>query len=380
MTMAQLTFLNTAWFDHGALASLREALQRQGITRPLVCTDKGIVAAGILDVVRGQIGNEVQPTIYDGTPENPTEEAVLEAAKLYKENGCDGIVSVGGGSAMDLGKGVALMVSHEGDLVDYAAHTGGTAKIGACAPQIAIPTTAGTGSEVSSGAVISMIDGRKLVFSSPQMRAREAICDPDLTLGLPARLTAATGMDAMTHCIEAVLSARINPPAEAVGLDGLARGIGEGWLFRAVDDGQDKDARWNMMLASTEGAMAFSKGLGAVHALSHAAGRIRELKLHHGTLNAVILPSVLRYNADHVGDKFARLRQAMKLPAGADLPDAIQEINRRIGLPANLREMGVTPDRIPGMVEQAMQDVCTLTNPRVPTADEYARLYEEAMG
>lgn len=243
----------------------------------------------------GALGDDIHATVYDDTPENPTEEAVLAALTLYREARRDGVVCIGGGSPMDLGKGVALLVDHHGPLAQYAMTAGGGEKIGPVPPLVAVPTTAGTDSEVSVGSVIITADGRKLTIVSEHLIPKVAICDPELTLGLPARLTAATGMDAMTHCIESVLSPLVNPPAEAVGLDGLRRGIHEGSLERAVADGSDRDARWNMMVASTEVAMAFIKGLGAVRSMSHACGRVKELRLHHKPLNAVILPTVLRF-------------------------------------------------------------------------------------
>ena len=199
------------------------------------------------------------------------------------------------------------MANHEGNVVDYSVNEGGTGKIKETVPTIAIPTTSGTGSEVSLGAVIIMNDGRKLILASDHLVPNGAICDPELTLGLPPVLTAGAGMDALTHCIEAVLSPLDDPPAEAIGLDGVERIIRKESLVRACEDGQDKDARWNMMMASTEGAMAFSKGLGAVHSMSHAVGADQELRLHHGTLNGVILPTILIFNKDYVGDKYASL-------------------------------------------------------------------------
>jgi len=377
--MATLTYCTTTQFDYGALSQLGDILRMHGITRPLLCTDKGLIAADIIDKVRGVIPNDVQVTIFDDTPENPTEVAVKQAARLYKESGCDGLIAVGGGSSMDLAKAVSLAVTHEGDLLQYTAGLGGVAKIQDTAPLVAIPTTAGTGSEVSSGSVVIMENGEKLIFASKNLIPRTAICDPELTLGLPARLTAATGMDAVAHCIEAVLSPQVNPPAEAVGLDGLRRAVGEKHLERAVKDGQDRDARWNMMMASTEGAIAFTKGLGGVHSMSHACGADQTLRLHHGTLNAVVLPAILRFNADHVGDKFSRLREAMGLAAGADLADAISELNARIGIPKNLGEMGVTGAMIPHLAEHAAKDVCTFTNPRPAGVEEYSKLFEEAI-
>lgn len=377
--MANLTFCTTTVLDHGAISQLAAALQANGIKRPLICTDKGIVAAGILDKVRGAIPNDIQPTIYDGTPANPTENAVLEAAEIYKAEGCDGVISVGGGSSIDLGKAVALNVTHEGDLLGYTAGMGGVAKIGAVAPLIAVPTTSGTGSEVSSGSVVIMNNGEKLILASKNLVPRMAICDPQLTIGLPPMLTAATGMDAMAHCIEAVCSPQANPPADAVGLDGIRRGLGQGFLEAAVADGKNEEARWNMMLASTEGAMAFTKGLGAVHSMSHACGSVKELGLHHGTLNAVVMPTVLRYNHDRIGEALPRIREAMGLKATADVAEEIEALNQRLGLPKNLKEMGVTEDRIDYLADHAARDVCTFTNPKPAGAAEYADMFRNAM-
>lgn len=378
--MAIITFFNQCHIEHGAIDMLAETLATLGIRRPLICTDKGLVDLGIADQIRGRIPNDVQVTLYDGTPENPTETAVKDAVALYRENDCDGIIALGGGSSMDLSKGVALLATHPDPLVDYNVMTGGMAKIGACAPMIAIPTTSGTGSEVSRGAVIITEDGRKLIFSSPNMLAKVALCDPELTVGLPPRLTAATGMDAVTHLMEAVMSPTENPAAEAIGIDGLWRAVGQGHLESVVANGEDREGRKQMMIAAAEGALAFTKGLGAVHAMSHAAGRIRELNLHHGTLNAVCLPACLRYNQPVLGDKEDRMRKAMGLPDGAPLDKAIEELNARIGLPASLREMGITDEMVPGMIEHALDDPTRATNARPVDEAGFAELYRDAMG
>ena len=377
--MATLTFMNQTIFDHGASQQLSQVLSAHGMSRPLLCTDKGLVGLGMVAELAGHVGNEVALTVFDGTPENPTQAAVEEAVAMYHEAGCDGVVAFGGGSSMDLAKAVALAVTHEGDLIDYTAGLGGVEKIGEVAPLVAIPTTSGTGSEVSSGSVIIMENGEKLILISRNLVPRTAICDPSLTLGLPAHLTAATGMDAMTHCVEALLSPEINPPADAVACDGIARGIKEGHLLQAVKDGSNEDARWHMMMAATEGAMAFSKGLGAVHSMSHACGADQELRLHHGTLNAVILPTILDYNRDYVGDKYARLNDAMGVGPHADPAEEIRKLNAALGLPANLAEMGVTEAMIPALAEHAAKDVCTFTNPRGATAADYEALYQIAL-
>jgi len=377
--MATLTFMTHTIFDHGASAQLGQVLAQHGIRRPLLCTDRGLVSLGMVDDLAAGLGNDAALSIFDGTPENPTQMAVEEAVAKYREADCDGVVALGGGSSMDLAKAVALAVTHEGDLIEFTAGLGGAAKIGQVAPLIAIPTTSGTGSEVSSGAVIIMNNGEKLILASRELVPRTAICDPSLTLGLPPHLTAATGMDAMTHCVEALLSPQVNPPAEAVACDGIERGIREGNLLKAVQDGSDGDARWHMMMAATEGAMAFSKGLGSVHSMSHACGADQSLRLHHGTLNAVILPTILDFNRDHVGDKYARLNAAMGISADNDPADFIRNLNAELGLPANLSEMGVQTDAIPALAAHAAKDVCTFTNPRPCSAAEYEELFEKAL-
>lgn len=377
--MATLTFLTHTIFDHGASQQLAQVLGQHGIQRPLLCTDPGLVELGMVNELLAALGNEFAATVYDGTPANPTQAAVEAAAERYRQAECDGVVAFGGGSSMDLAKAVALTVTHEGELIDFTAGLGGMAKIGPVAPLVAIPTTSGTGSEVSSGAVIIMDNGEKLILASRHLIPRTAICDPELTLGLPPLLTAATGMDAMTHCIEALLSPQVNPPAEAVACDGIERGIRDGHLLAAVRDGSDRDARWHMMMAATEGAMAFSKGLGAVHAMSHACGADQALRLHHGTLNAVLLPTILDFNRDYVGDKYLRLNAALGQKNDANPAEFIRSLNADLGLPKNLTEMGVAGDSIPALAEHAAKDVCNFTNPRPCSSAEYRQLFEKAL-
>ncbi|MEO0882745.1 MAG: iron-containing alcohol dehydrogenase [Pseudomonadota bacterium] len=377
--MPVMNYLNSCVFDHGAIAQLPKQMKSLGLSRPFIVTDQGIKSAGLLDKVLGAMDTD-PAGIFAETVPNPTEAQTNEAAALYKECGADGVIAIGGGSSMDHAKGVALLASHDGPLERYAAYTGGAKHIGKLPPLIAIPTTAGTGSEVSVGAIICMENGRKETFVSPNLIPPVAICDPDLTLGLPAHLTAATGMDAVTHCIEAVLTPAINPPAEGIGYEGASRALGDGWLKRAVADGSDPEARWNMMMASYEGALAFVKGLGGVHALSHAAGRLHEKKLHHGTLNAVFLPHLLREHDGAATTKYDRLRQVLRLSSDADLGDAIAELNSEIGIPENLSQMGLSMDDGPGIVEFAMADLAHNGNPKPLDQGDYERIYETALG
>ncbi|MBI1394860.1 MAG: iron-containing alcohol dehydrogenase [Betaproteobacteria bacterium] len=375
--MATISYLTTTQFDFGAIGLLAGECTRLGIARPLIVTDAGIVASGLLDRLRDALPAGMSARVFDGTPPNPTERAVLAALERYREAGADGVIAIGGGSSIDLGKAVALMATHPGPLVQYAAVEGGAGRItAAVAPLVAIPTTAGTGSEVGRGSVIVLEDGRKLGFLSPHLLPKVAICDPELTIGLPPILTAATGMDAVAHCIETFLSPLVNPPAEAIALDGLAKAATH--IERATKDGSDREARWNMMMAAMEGALAFQKGLGAVHALSHPLGALHDLKLHHGTLNAVLLPGVIRFNAPAVGDKVARLGATMGLPAGVDVAQAIADLNARLGLPPGLRSMGVPREALAGIARAAPRDHCHATNPRKATEAQYLALLEEA--
>jgi len=339
----------------------------------MLVTDRGIVAAGLVDQICRKLPKKSLAAVFDQTPSNPTEESVTAGVALYKAHTCDGIIALGGGSSLDLAKIIALMATHPGPLASYSVPENGSAHItDKAAPVVAIPTTAGTGSEVGRAALIAMIDGRKIGFISTHLIPKRAICDPDLTVGLPPYLAAATGMDALAHCIETFLSPAINPPADAIALDGLARAL----LFieKATADGNDREARWQMMMASLEGGLAFQKGLGAVHALSHPLGGLRAPILHHGTLNAVFLPAVLRFNAESAAQKFETLRAAMD----GDPAQIITELNQRLGLPASLGDMDVPDAIFPEIAEAAAKDHCTATNPRPATAADYRVLLEES--
>lgn len=374
--MAQMNYLTACTFDFGALAQLPKVLKGLGVSRPFLVSDPGLKANGLVDRAIAALG--APPAgVFTDTPANPTEAAATKAAAAYRAADADGIIALGGGSSMDLAKAVGLMVTHEAPYDRYGGTQRGARFVNAIPPLVAVPTTAGTGSEVSVGFVLILDNGRKETFVSPHFVPKAAICDPELTLGLPAQLTAATGMDAMTHCIEAVLSVVVHPPAEAIGLDGAERAWK--WLPIAVADGANRDARWQMMMASFQGALAFVKGLGVVHSLSHALGRVQELKLHHGTLNAVILPHSLAMIAGHADEKFARIRRALDLPENADLAAEITAFNKRIGLPASLSEMGVTADRWPGAREYALSDIATAANAIPFDAEKFDELFKRAL-
>ena len=382
--MARIVYLTQIEIDHGAVRCLPEECQRAGIHKPLIVTDLGVRAAGVLDQALAALG-ALAHAVFVQTPSNPTEAAVRAAVELYKANGCDGLIAVGGGSSIDLAKGVAILATHPGDLKTYATIEGGSAKItDAVAPLIAVPTTAGTGSEVARGAIIILDDGRKLGFHSWFLMPKAAILDPELTLTLPPGLTAATGMDAIAHCLETFMAPAVNPPADGIALDGLARGWAH--IERATQDGQDREARWNMMSASMQGALAFQKGLGCVHSLSHSLGGVNP-RLHHGTLNAMFLPAVVLFNAPaesmQQAHRLQRMAQAIGLPgcdaAGHALADAIRALNARLGLPSGLAAMGVTPDLFEQVIDGAMADHCHKTGPRLATRDDYRAMLLTSM-
>ena len=378
--MAFIYYVTHIQFEFGAVKLLKQECARVGITRPLIVTDAGVKAAGILQKALDQLpGMEV--TVFDQTPSNPTEAAVRAAAALYKASNCDGLIAVGGGSAIDCAKGVAIAATHDGPLTTYATIEGGSLKItDRAAPLIAVPTTSGTGSEVARGAILIVDDHRKLGFHSWHIVPKAAICDPELTLGLPAQLTAATGMDAIAHCMETFMSAAFNPPADGIALDGLERG----WAYieRATRDGGDREARFNLMSASMQGAMAFQKGLGCVHSLSHSLGGV-DPRLHHGTLNAMFLPAVVQFNASSESiqkeKRLERMARAMGLASGGDVADALRDMNARLQLPTGLAALGVVSTSFEKIIKGALADHCHTTNPRLATVEDYTTLLEKSM-
>lgn len=378
--MAHIQYITQIQLDFGVLKTLAAECAKAHIQRPLIVSDPGIRAAGLLQQALDVL-QDLPVAVFDQTPSNPTEAAVRAAVAMYRDQGCDGLIAVGGGSAIDCAKGVAIAVHHPGPLKTYATIEGGAARItDQVPPLIAVPTTAGTGSEVARGAIVIVDDGRKLGFHSWHLVPKVALLDPELTLGLPPMLTAATGMDAIAHCMETFMAAPFNPPADGIALDGLARGWAH--IERASRNGQDREARLNMMSASMQGAMAFQKGLGCVHSLSHSLGGINP-RLHHGTLNAVFLPAVVRFNAEAESvqrhDRLNRMAHAMGLRSGGDVPEAILDMNARLGLPKGLRAMGVDESVFDRVITGALADHCHQTNPRIASAGDYREMLNSAV-
>lgn len=372
LTRPHFSYLTDIYFDFGIVTLLPELLQSHKISRPLVITDKGLVNLGIIE--RLGIGN---PAVFDAVETNPTEACALEALHAYRESNSDGIVAVGGGSPLDLAKCVALLIHHVPPLEQYSILRGGSSRItGKMPPFIAVPTTSGSGSEVGRAALLTVSGGRKLGFLSKYLLPAAAICDPELTIDMPSLLTAGTGMDAISHCVETFCSNRYNPVADAIALDGLARGYRN--ILRATNNGGDKEARSAMMMCSLEGGLAFQKGLGAVHSLSHPLGALTEKRLHHGTLNAIFLPVVLRHNFDYCKDKMEDIARKLEIADALSLPDRFAQLNHELGLPGGLRELGLIQGELEPLAQHAKEDHCTPTNPRPVDVEDFRRLYLEA--
>jgi len=372
--MTILRFNTPVRFGYGERAELPAELRAQRISRPLFVTDKGVVAAGVFAMALDALGAIAQPVVFDATPPNPTEEAAEAGLALFQAQGCDGIVGIGGGATLDLAKAIAVLCGDPAPLWEYCNRHARPRPIVNPPPLILLPTTAGSGSEVGRSAVVIFRNGIKAGIGCPAV-VKVAICDPQLTLSLPRYMTAATGMDALSHCVETYCSPAVNPPADAIAIDGLKRLYAH--IERAADEGQDRDARWNMMMGAVEGAICFQKGMGAVHSLSHALGALGH---HHGTLNAIMLPHVLAYNAAALAPKLGVMREAMGLPADADLAASFADLNRRLGLPPGLRALGIEASIFPAIAEAALADNAHKTNPRALRREDYMVLLKAAHG
>ena len=372
--MIPLLKLPKVQFGFGVIETLPAELGELGIARPLYITDQGLIECGVFLTVRQTMPAEAKSTVFDETPENPTVQGVERAISAYRVGECDGIVAVGGGSVIDTAKAVSLLVRHPGLLAHYHDHPEEITP--ATAPLVAVPTTAGTGSEASRGAGIHPdATSRSAGVSSQYLVPKVAICDPNLTLSLPPELTAATGLDALSHCVEGFLSKSVNPPLDAIALDGIQRVFA--YLERAVANGNDREARWQMMMAALEGGMSISKGLGPAHALGNTFG---DRGFRHGMLVTMALPSVLRFIEKHVTDKMDRLAEVMKLPSKKAVPDGIKAFNARLGLPTSLRDIGYPDGDRDEMAEDAAKSFFNAWSPHPPTQAEYKALIREIMG
>jgi 4-hydroxybutyrate dehydrogenase len=379
------SFPNRIIFGAGGIGQLAQSVRGLGISRPLVVTDPGVVTCGLLERVTDALrAAGVEWAVFDRVEGNPTEASVYPGVEIYRTQHCDGIVALGGGSAIDAAKAIRLKATHALPLEDYDdLKNGGDLITSNLPPMIAIPTTGGTGSEVGRSTVITLkATGRKTVIFSPHLIPNLAIADPELTFGLPPHLTAATGMDAMTHNLEAYLALGYHPMCDAIGLRGVV--MVHRNLPLAVRDGKNLEARTGMMAAAIMGAVAFQKGLGTVHSLAHPLSTVAGM--HHGLTNAILLPHVMRFNLPVVRERLADLAAAMGADTRSMTMDsaaqaaiaAIEKFTADIGIPPRLRDAGVREEMIPVMVPLAMEDGCRLLNPRPTSREDMEMLYRNA--
>jgi 4-hydroxybutyrate dehydrogenase len=369
-TIAVMSWPTRVVLGAGALARLGEEVRRLGMRRPLVVTDRGVVKAGIAEKIHTRLSEAgLAFARFEDVQPNPTDRDATAGLAAFREGSCDGLVAVGGGSSIDVAKLVQLLTTHEPPLSRYDDATGGDRYVkDDMPPLVAIPTTAGTGSEVGRSGVATLPDtGRKTVIFSPFLLPRCALCDPELTAGLPPSLTAWTGMDAFTHGLEAYVAAGFHPLADAVAIDAIRRAARA--LPLAVKDGSSLAARTDMMIAAMEGAMAFQKGLGASHALAHALGPVSGV--HHGLANAIVLPAVVEWNRSACVARLAHVAVAMgEAPGGSDealasrAVERVRALAREVGIPARLRDAGVREADLPVLARKAFEDASHRTNPR----------------
>ncbi|MBN1343759.1 MAG: iron-containing alcohol dehydrogenase [Phycisphaerae bacterium] len=390
-TVTTFSFPTTIDFGIGAVDRIGQRMTELGALRPLLVTDAGLAKTEAFARVRQALdAARVQFVVFTGVEPNPTDENVEAGATAFKYDGCDIIIAVGGGSAIDVGKAIRLRSTHGKPLLHYDDADDGASRIRSeMPPMIAVPTTAGTGSEVGRSAVITVGEvNRKVVIFSPHLIPSVAICDPELTIGLPPHLTAATGMDALSHNLEAVAAVGYHPMCEAIAVQGIAL-VAEN-LRLAVEDGRNRQARHNMMMASMMGAIAFQKGLGAAHSLAHPLST--ELSMHHGLANAIVLPRVVQFNRSAARGAYIRAAHYFGIgrpkktepegKGGDDVIDAfiasLEQLSADIGLPTSLSAAGVSRDALPALADKAYQDACHQLNPRKCTRDDLLGLYEAA--
>ena len=372
--MPELLAYPRVLFDFGAVRSIGGELAGLGVRRPLLLSDAGLVACGVVKRVLDALPAGIEATAFDGIPPNPTVAGVEAAAEAYREHGCDGVLAVGGGSVMDSGKAVRVAVTHEGPILDYLRDPGRiTADV---APLVTVPTTAGTGAELTMGGGIHPdATTRALGLRSAHIKPDLAICDPELALTLPPSLTAATGMDAFGHCLEAYLAKKDDPPGAAIALDGIRRVVRH--VERAYADGTDREARWHMQMAALQGGMAIYRGLGPVHALANTFG---DADLHHGMLVTVSAPAVVRFYEGRLDSELADVAAAMGQRGKPDVARGIEELNARLGLPGSLKEMGYDKSDLDDMSADAAASHFNLAARAVPTREEYRQIIVDVLG
>jgi alcohol dehydrogenase class IV len=377
MTISSFAFPTAIRFGPGARKEVREHLGKKGLQRPLIVTDRALAALPVLAEFKSHLGG-LEVAAFAGVFGNPTATQVMAGADAFRAHRADCVIGFGGGAALDVAKVVGLAATHQGDIIEYAWDHPQVRAIDGTLPYfVAMPTTAGTGSEVGRSAVISedATHLKRIVFNAKIM-AKIVFADPELTLGLPADVTAATGMDALTHNIESYLSPSYHPLCDGIALEGTR--IAAAALRTAVHQPSNLQARSDMMMASMMGAIAFQKDLGAVHSCAHALGAVCDL--HHGLANALMIDTVLAWNYEAAPEKFDELAHVCKVQGGGEeFVPWLAALKARVGITGKLGDHGVKREQIPRLVQIATADICHQTNPRPCTAADFQRLFEEAM-
>ncbi len=368
-------------FGPGRIRNLAQACKMLGMKRPLLVTDPGLAGLPMVkDAIAANAAEGLPTGLFSAVKPNPVGHNVEEGVKAYKEGGHDGVIAFGGGSGLDCAKAVALMVGQTRPLWDFEDKGDNWKRVdpAGVAPIVAVPTTAGTGSEVGRASVIveEATHTKRIIFH-PKMLPSTVISDPELTVGLPPNITAATGMDALAHCLEAYCAPGYHPMAEGIAVEGIR--LVKDWLPEAVKDGRNLAARAHMLAAASMGATAFQKGLGAIHSLSHPVGAIYDT--HHGLTNAVFMPYVLAFNRPAIEDKMGRLAAWLGLKQHSF--DAVQDwvlaLRAELKIPAKLDGLGVGGERIDEIAQMAAEDPTAPTNPVPAGAPEMRRMFEMAL-
>jgi len=377
MTVVTFSFPTAIHFGAGVRSRVAEHLRKQGVKRPLIVTDKGLAALPILKDFGASLSS-LAVHVYPGVFGNPTTQQVNDGVKAFKAHDADCVIGFGGGAALDVAKAVALMAVHEGSVLEYAWDHPNVRPITNALPYfIALPTTSGTGSEVGRSSVISddATHVKKIIFN-PVLLARAVFADPELTLDLPAGVTAATGMDALTHNVESYLSPAYHPLCDGIALEGAR--IAAHALETAVAMPRNLAARSDMMMASMMGAIAFQKDLGAVHSCAHALGTV--VDMHHGLANGIMIDHVMRFNLDAAERRMAELARVCGAGSTGEAFVAwLTALKSRIGIPAKLGGKGVTSAHIAKLVDIAVKDTCHQTNPKPVSAADFERIFTAAL-
>ena len=378
-TIRQYNFPTIIRFGAGAVAELPDHLISQGLAKPLLVTDPTVLQLDFFKKIKDSLSaRSISVETFSNIHKNPVKSDVLRGGDTYRASKRDSIIAVGGGAAMDVARAIALRINHHMDLFDYDDLIGGDKYVTEEVPYfITIPTTSGTGSEVGRSAIISEDDThRKRILFSPKLLAKIVFADPLLTMDLPGFVTAATGMDALTHNMEAYIAKGFHPMCEGIALEGISL-INQS-IEQAVNR-PDLASRSRMMIASLMGAVAFQKGLGVVHSLAHPLSSL--LDTHHGLANAVNLPYGMRFNISGSEDKFRRMALAMELhlQSGEAVVDHLFRLNQSLHLPTSLHEIGVKPEHLDTLADLAVADFCHPNNPRAVSRSDFKELYAAAL-